>query len=92
MMLDGSCGHRTMIRRPSDIILVVDRWLMDIFVVICEWKKYSTLYVLSQKIKVGAAHFFQPLTKDLELSFVIEYPYLICRAWSVLSKSVLTLF
>jgi hypothetical protein len=38
MMLDVSCGHRPMIRRPSDMVSVVDRWLMDVFVVICAWK------------------------------------------------------
>jgi hypothetical protein len=25
MVLDGSCGHRPMIRRPSDMVSVVDR-------------------------------------------------------------------
>ena len=32
MVSDGSCGHRPMIWRPSDMVLVVDRWV-DCFVV-----------------------------------------------------------
>ena len=49
MVLDGSYGHRPMIRRPSDMVSVVDRWVHGCFC--CELcaKKYGTWYVLSQK-------------------------------------------
>jgi hypothetical protein len=52
MVLDGSCGHRPMIRRPSDMVwwlLVVNQWVDWCFC--CELcvKKYGTWYVLSQK-------------------------------------------
>jgi hypothetical protein len=45
MVSDGSCGHRPMIWRPSDMVPVVDRWLI---VVLCV-KKYGTFVRSSQK-------------------------------------------
>jgi hypothetical protein len=44
-----------------------------------------------KKIGVGAAHFFNSSLRDLEVSFVKKYLYVICRAWSALSKTVFTL-
>jgi hypothetical protein len=35
MMLDGSCGHRPMIQRPSDMVSWSIDELMDFFVVSC---------------------------------------------------------
>ena len=49
MLLDGSCGHHPMIRRPSDMVSVVDRWVDGFFVVSCAWKSTVLGYVLSQK-------------------------------------------
>jgi hypothetical protein len=45
MVLDGFCGHRLMIWRPSDMVSVVDWWLI---VVLCV-KKYGTFERSSQK-------------------------------------------
>jgi hypothetical protein len=89
MVLDGSCGDRPIIRWPSDMVSVVDRWVDCC--VLCV-KKYRTWYILSQKIKVSAQlTFFNRSLSDLDQSFINEYQYLICRAWSALSKTVLTL-
>jgi hypothetical protein len=46
MVLDGSCGDRPIIRWPSDMVSVVDRWVDCC--VLCV-KKYRTWYILSQK-------------------------------------------
>jgi hypothetical protein len=81
-----------------DMVLVVDRWLMDVFVVSCAWKSTVLLYVPHKKIqprqtKIQLAQltFFNSSLSDADVRFVNEYQYLICRAWSVLSKTVLTL-
>jgi hypothetical protein len=90
MVLDGSRGHRPMIPRPSDVVSMVDRWVDGWLC--CELcvKKVRYLYVLSQKDPPQLTFFNRSLS-DLKVSFVNKYPYLICRAWSVLSKTVLTL-
>jgi hypothetical protein len=92
MVLDGSGGHRPMIWRPSDMVSMVDRWWMGGFC--CELcaKKYGTWYVLShKKWRSAQLTFFNSSLSDVDVSFVNEYQYLICRAWSALSKTVLTL-
>ena len=58
MVLDGSCGHRPMIWRPSDMVSVVDRWLMDVFVVSCAQKSTVLGTYSHKKMTVRAAHFF----------------------------------
>ena len=54
MMLDGSCGHRPMIWRPSDMVSVVDRPIDELIVVCCARKSTVLLYVPHKKIKVCA--------------------------------------
>jgi hypothetical protein len=63
MVSDGSCGHRPMIWRPSDMVSVVDRPIDELIVVCCASKSTVLCTYSHKKIKVGAAHFFQPLTK-----------------------------
>ena len=76
MVSDGSCGHRPMIWRPSDMVSVVDRPIDELIVVCCVLcaKKYGTLYVLSQK-KSGLAQltFFNRSLRDVDVSFVNKY-------------------
>jgi hypothetical protein len=43
-------------------------------------KKYGTWYILSQKMMVRAAHFLNRSVRDLDVSFINKYQYLICRA------------
>jgi hypothetical protein len=58
MLLDGSCGHHPMIRRPSDMVSVVDRWVDGFFVVSCAWKSTVLGTYSHKKGGVRAAHFF----------------------------------
>ena len=77
MMLDGSCGHRPMIQRPSDMVSVVDRWLI---VVLCV-KKYGTFVrTLTKKGVFAQLIFFNSSLSDEEVSFVKKYLCVICRA------------
>jgi hypothetical protein len=46
---------------------------------------------LTKKWRLAQLTFFNRSLSDLDVSFVNEYKYLICRAWSALSKTVLTL-
>jgi hypothetical protein len=76
IMLDGSCDHPPMILRPSDMVSVVDQWVDGCFCYVLCMKKYSILYVLSQKIisvQLGAAHFLNCSLSDEEVSFVKNY-------------------
>jgi hypothetical protein len=68
MVSDGSGGHRPMIRRPSDMVSMVDRPIDELIVVCCARKSTVLLYVPHKKIplrktkmNLRAAHFFQPL-------------------------------
>jgi hypothetical protein len=87
MVSDGSCGHRPMIQRPSDMVSVVDRPIDELIVVCCARKSTVFLYVPHKKIplrqtkiQLPAAHFFNRSLSDLKVSFVNKYQYLICRA------------
>jgi hypothetical protein len=68
----------------------LDWWWMDVFVVICAWK--STVLCMYSHKKTGFEQlsFFNSSLGDLKVRFVIKFPYFICRAWSALSKTVLT--
>jgi hypothetical protein len=58
----------------------------------CAWKSTVLGTYSHKKVMVHAAHFFNCSLSDLiDVSFVHEYQYFICRAWSALSKTVLTL-
>jgi hypothetical protein len=41
MVSDGSCGHRPMIWRPSDMVSVIDRPINELIVVCCAQKSTS---------------------------------------------------
>jgi hypothetical protein len=92
MVLDGSCSHRPMIRRPSDMVLVVDRWVDGCFFVVSCAQKSTVLGTYShKKWRSAQLTFFNRSLSDLDVSFVNKYQYSICRAWYALSKTVLTL-
>jgi hypothetical protein len=57
MVLDGSCGHRR-----TWFWWSIDE-LMDVFVVSCAWKSTVLGMYSHKKIRLGAAHFFELLTK-----------------------------
>jgi hypothetical protein len=55
-------------------------------------KKYGTFVRTSQKNSTFAQlTFFNRSLSDVDISFINKYQYFICRAWSALSKTVLTL-
>jgi hypothetical protein len=92
MVLDGSCGHRPMIRRPSDMVSVVDRWVDGCFC--CEFVREKVRYLVRSLTKnsvLAQLTFFNSSLRDVDVSLVNDYKYLICRAWSALSKTVLIL-
>jgi hypothetical protein len=84
MVSNGSCGHRPMIWRPLDMVSVVDRPIDELIEVDCCVlcvKKYGTLVrTLTKKSGLAQLTFFNCSLGNIEVSFVIKYPYLICRA------------
>jgi hypothetical protein len=78
-------GHRTWFRWSID-----GGWMFLLWFV--REKVRYFVRTLTKKSGLAQLTFFKSSLGDLEVSFVIKYPYLICRAWSALSKTVLTLF
>ena len=89
MELDGSGGHRPMVWKPSDMVSMVDRSLLMIFV---REKVRYFVRTLTKKSIFAQLTFFNSSLSGVDVSFVINYPYVNCRARSALFKTVLTLF
>jgi hypothetical protein len=78
------------------------RWLihelMAACVVSCAWKSTVLVRTLTKnptkdkpRSNLAQLTFFKRSLSDLKVSFVNKYQCLLCRAWSALSKTVLTL-
>jgi hypothetical protein len=80
----GFGGHRTWFRWS------IDGWWMFLLWVVREKVRYL-VRTLTKKWRSAQLTFFNRSLSDLDASFVNKYKYLICRAWSALSKTVLTL-
>ena len=77
-------GHRTWFRWS------IDGWWMFLLWFVREKVRYL-VRTLTKKWRSAQLTFFNRSLSDLDASFVNKYKYLICRAWSALSKTVLTL-
>ena len=77
-------GHRTSFRWSIDE-------LMDFLLWAVREKVRYLVRTLTKNSVFAQLTFFNRSLSDLKVSFVNKYQYLICRAWSELSKTVLTL-